>query len=155
MYRKELKKDFFKMMNARLVAEGWDTVTQFTQKSKVPYTVETVRRGFVDCGVKQLSADTLAVILRYLNYSRGEIKEILETYTDDTEMTKLIGDDASSTLTADQAAWVEIFNKLEAGRPGLAAQMVGQIELAAKLANIDITEEAKVIGRKGGKKGGH
>lgn len=154
MYREELKKDFFQMMNMKLREQGWDTVTQFTNSSKIPYSVETVRRGFTDCGYKQLSPDTLAVILRYLNCDRREIREILETYTDDKEIIKLIGEPSGASLSADEEAWLKIYRKLEAGKPGLAAQIVGgSIAMGAELAGVDIKEEVLTVARKGGRKG--
>lgn len=150
MYLEKTKKAFFKMMNDRLHQEGWETVTQFTAKSKIPYTVETVRRAFTDCGHKQLSADTLAIILRYLSCSRQEIRQILKTYTDDKEIIELIGDDGSQELTPDQQAWLDIYNKLYAQNPSFATQLAQPLEWIASLASVDISKETALLGRKKG-----
>lgn len=139
------------MMNERLQQQGWETITHFAQKSGIPYTVETVRRAFTDCG-KHLSADTLAIVLRYLNYSRQEIRQILQTYTDDKEIIKLIGigDDNHTELTADQQAWLDIYDKLVKKDPASVAHLAQLMGWVASLIGVEISKETGLISRKKG-----
>lgn len=110
---------------------------------------------FKDCGdSKRPGADTLAVILRHLNYSRDEIRDILKTYTDDDEVWRLLPSDGANVLTADEEAALDVYKMIRESQPRLIPQLFEQVKLLAKLSGVDVSASADLLIRKGGRRKG-
>lgn len=86
-------KKFRELMERRLHAEGWDNIRQFAMRSGVPFSVETARRIFNGSPDKQIEPATIAICCRYLGMKSDEIRAILQDYTEDKEIWRLIGSD--------------------------------------------------------------
>jgi hypothetical protein len=152
MYKEGKKKELFKKLNKKMEDQGWDNITHFTLTSKVPYSIETVRRGLSDCGHRQLGAETLAVICRYMGYDRAEIRDILKEYTDDNEIWRLIGDDKGDELTSDEWAVVEALRKLKTKNEDVYSMIGENLGFIAKTLGIQIDRELSMLKRTDAKK---
>lgn len=130
---KKLK--LLRYMNARLHAEGWETPYEFVRKSKVPFTMETCRKAFNECEYKRLGADTLAIILKYLNVPAPEIRRVLKEMTSDQELWTLLPEAEGQTLTAAESAWLGIFRKL---KNGVLQGILGTLALVTEGAEDEI-----------------
>lgn len=137
--KKSVKTELYKIMLDRMHAEGWENIRQFTVGSRVPFSLETVRRMFSECDYKNISPPTVAVIARHLGFKTNEIKDILKDYTDDEEFWRMIGE--TSPLTADQEAIVGVFDAFMSAGGEATATFFSQIDLVAKMYNVDIADQ--------------
>jgi hypothetical protein len=147
-YRDSKKNEMFRLLEHRMQEQGWSNITHFTHGSKIPYSVETVRRAFSDQGRRQLSSDTLAILCRYLGMNKQEIREFLKTYTDDNELWKLIGDEGEGIqLDIDEQAFLDIFRKIKSQRADVSDLIADNLSFLAKSIGIDISSELTILGR--------
>lgn len=86
-------KRLYRILTDRLHKEGWETNAHFVRGTRIPYTRETTSRAFDPHPKRDIANDTLFVVLKYLNYSKGEIANILKKYTDDSEIWPTINTD--------------------------------------------------------------
>lgn len=136
---KQLK--LFRYTNTRLREEGYETPYEFYLKSGVPYSNETVQKAFNPCEYKRLGADTLAVILKYLNTPAPEIRRVLRDMTDDSELWTLLPEEGGGqALTRAEEAWLEIYHKTP---PEMLAGVLGALTLLGNL----IADEVAVLRR--------
>lgn len=136
-----------KILTDRLRDEGWENIKHFQTATGVPYSLETVRRAFNECDYKRLEASTMAIIMRHLNYEPSEIREMLLTYTDDTEIAALIGGQQATYSTSEIAlveAYREITRRLETGGSLLA----DQFNLVGRVAGMDVSGLTAIIRKK-------
>lgn len=128
----------------RMAAEGWENVRQFTLGSKVPFSIETTRRAFVDVEHKNMAPLTLAIILKYLSYKPAEIVEILKTYTDDQDLWPMI-DVKSTKLTPAEDALLAAYHVLVSADPGMSDRVADQLDLLAMAASTTVVEHTKQL----------
>ena len=106
-----VNEELFTIANQLLEKSPYSGMTDFTNNSDVPYSIETTRR-FFSAHDKGMSADTIAIILRHLGCSKAEIKFLLQTYTTDQHIWPLIDDSIGSHLTIPQANLLEVVTVL-------------------------------------------
>lgn len=141
------KKELLKIMNELLRAEGWTSVLSFTRSSGVPYTVETTRRAFTDVPDKNLAPATLAIILKYLNRSPQEIRNILKTYADDKDLWPMIGEEEDKNTVSEQAI-LSACRAILTAKPDLQNQLANALETLSMAAGVDIAADLKRLQRK-------
>lgn len=145
---KQKRQEIIKIASQRLQEQGWDNVSHFADKSGVPYSMEAVRRAFTDTGEKKvLSPATLAVVLRYLNFSLKEIKDILQTYTKDNEIWRLIGEDDSESLTKEEKALIAAYREITQDRKDMISKLADQMKLLSEIAGKDISRHTDLMSR--------
>jgi len=125
-----------KLMGRKLREEGWTTIKQFMKGTGVPYSPETVRRAFNDCDWKNIETSSLAIILKYLNCDPDEIRHILETYTDDKELSAIIG---TSKLEYNiyERSLVDVYRSVTKIDPALSNVIADQLDLIGLVARVD------------------
>jgi hypothetical protein len=138
------KAKLFRYTNAKLREEGYETVYEFVRRSRVPFTMETVRKAFNECDYKSMGAATLAVILKYLNVPPPEIRRVLKEMTGDEEIWTLLPESAdAASLTPAEQAWQNIGKAIP---PEALQRLLGTLELAASR---DISTDIATLQRKG------
>ena len=134
------------IMSQKLRDEGWDNIKQFMVSTKVPFSLETVRRAFNACDYKNLEASTLAIIMKYLNYTPNEIKHLLMTYTSDRDLVELIGDGGHEYTLYEQRL-VEAYRAIIKANPSLSAALADQIDLVGRLAGVSTKKYTDALRR--------
>jgi hypothetical protein len=133
----QVDKELYNILHSKMIASGWKTVRSFTAGSRVPCSIETVRRAMNECEYKGIAPNTIAVIAHHLGFTPNEIQNILKTYTGDDVLWKLIGDHASA-LTPDEESVVEIFRQIKAAGNDVLAQFISHLELIGNAFKIDL-----------------
>lgn len=128
-----------KKLSRRLEDEGYASIRDFGAKSKVPFSVETLRRAFNECDHKALEVSTLAVVLKYLNYTANEIKHILTEYTDDTDLVALIGD-TNVEYTIQEQGLVEAYRAITREDSSASEVVAGLMELVGKSVRVNVAK---------------
>lgn len=123
------------IMSAKLKAEGWDNIKQFMVATKVPFSLETVRRAFNKCEHKNLEASTLAIIMKHLNYTPAEIKSLLTEYTDDDALVSLIGGDYQE-FNIYERNLVQAYREIIAKNPEMGEVLADQIDLVGAIIKV-------------------
>lgn len=136
-----------KILAAKLEKEGWDSIRQFTMRSRIPLSQETTRRAFGESD-KPLEPASVAVIARYLGFSPEEIKGFLRDYTEDDDLWQMIGrEDTRYTVT--DLAVLEAFKTLaEHGTPATLKSLADHMDLLAKTIEVDIREHTDKLRRR-------
>lgn len=150
--------ELIKITNNRLRDQGWENVTQFTRDSNIGYTLETVRRAFSPLSDKVISPDVLATVLFKLNYTAAEVKELLETYTDQSKKDRCLWPRIAENgleLNSDQEAILRATDKLMTAGPALRTKIAESLSLLAFASGVDITSELRQLQRKQKKGGNH
>jgi len=135
-----------KKLSRRLIDEGYDSVRGFLHKTKVPYSLETIRRAFNDCDYKNIEVSTLVVVLKYLNYTPNEIKQIVTEYTDDKDLVALIGDTNVEYSMYEQRL-VEAYRMIMEADPGIGPVLADQLNLVGRAARVNVSEFTEVLRR--------
>ncbi len=102
-----MKKDKKKERNLlykRMVALGYDDVTEFARTSKVPLSFETCRRAIYD-DRQNIRLDYVVVLMQYLDFTTAEIREEL-LKRGDKFLYKLIDDSKKGVVLNDQEAFI-------------------------------------------------
>jgi hypothetical protein len=133
-------KKLYAILNKRLRDEGYENNTHFARASGIPYSRETTSRAFEPHPTRDISNDTLLIILKYLNFSKKEMVEILKNYTDDKDLWPLITE--GSNLTRAEEALVTIVRAL---RPEHLDMLANQLELLGAAAQKDFSEPLEAI----------
>lgn len=124
-------KKLYRVLTDRMKAQGWDNNTHFARSSGIPYSRETTSRAFEKHATREIANDTLATILKYLNYTPAEIKEILKKYTDDTQIWPMIQIDGPELSNKEQAFLAMI---RELSEPVYVDFLANQFEVLGKAA---------------------
>lgn len=111
--------------------KDYKDITSFVRLSKIPMSLETVRR-FLTEGLT-ITYPSLILMAKYLNYTPNEIKSFLEM-TGDIEFVTLIGDHTFQ-LTKQEQALLEIWRLLKS-----KSVVTDQLELVAKMDRVDISK---------------
>jgi hypothetical protein len=141
-----MKKINTKELWERLEAQGFDTLAEFHKKAEIPRTYETIRAAFRTGRVK--SPETYFVILKYLGFTRLEIKERLLSIGD-KELTSLIDETVGGTeptITPEHLAILGIIDKFRGNDPKMSI-FTSVYRAVAKGLQIDISDEMKVLER--------
>lgn len=137
-----------KLLNFRLLDEGWSNVSQFRKGTGLPYSLETVRRAFNDCPYKNLDTITLAVIMQYLNYSPKEIKTILARHLNPNDpVLKLIGDQTDAKMNIPEENLISIYRAIVAKEPELSNTLADHLDLLGKIANVPTRQNTNALRR--------
>ena len=137
-------KKLYGLLGDRLKAQGWDNNTHFARGSGVPYSRETTSRAFEKHPTREIANDTLATILKFLNYTPTEIKEILKTYTDDKEIWPIIQTDGPA-LTKKEEAILAMVRQLD--EPAYLEFLSNQFEMLGKAIGKDFSGHLAVLKR--------
>jgi len=138
----ELKKKLVR----RLTDEGYDSVREFLRKTRVPFSLETIRRAFNECDYKNIESSTLAIVLKYLNYTHNEIKHILTEYTDDKELVQLIGDTGEQYDMYEQRL-VQAYRVIIKAAPDMGPVLADQLDLIGRVARVDTAGITDILRR--------
>lgn len=140
-----VKQQMYEIFRDKLEKEGWNSIRHFTmaKQSSMKLTSETTRRLFIECDYKSFEASTVANVALHLNFTRLEIKDILQKYTNDTLIWRLIGDDGES-LSTDEASIISMLRKVAAKSNDIYHSVAMVIGTMADGLGIDVSEE---IGR--------
>lgn len=144
----QIDDQLYNILCARLRAMGWDSTRHFVLGSKLPFSAETAGRAFKHNEYKGIEAYTLAVVMLYLEYTRTEIKEMLETYTNDDLVVRLIncgGDD--SAISRNELALIEAVRPIAEKDPSLFNQLAGTLRSLAVAYGLDISDALKRMTR--------
>ena len=138
-------KDLYGIMRKRLRDQGWEHNTHFARQSGVPYSRETTDRAFKAHPTRHISNDTLSVILKYLNFSTTEIRDILRGYTDDIEIWPMINVDGPN-LSKIEEAIIRMVRQLN--EPVYLEFLSNEFEMLARAAGgLDFTEDLSLLRR--------
>jgi hypothetical protein len=126
------------ILTLKMAREGWENPRQFHLGSGVAskFSIETTRRAFNPCDYKSMEPSTLLIILKYLNFSANEIRDILKNFTSDKEIWPLLGD-GTTALTTQEEAMVEIFRMIRAAKPEMLPNIADNLDLMAMAAGIE------------------
>lgn len=143
-------KKLLKYLNEKLRDEGWETPFEFQQKSRVPFSPETIRKVFGGSKTKATEPTTIALVLQHLNVPPHEIRRVLRELTDDQYLWKLMPEEpgaVANTLTPAEEAWVGIYRKISVKPEALQAHLKA-LPVTALAAGADISSELEVLERK-------
>lgn len=138
-------KKLYKILTDRLHSQGWDNNTHFARSSGIPYTRETTSRAFEKHSSRHIANDTLATVLKFLNYKPMEIKEFLKEYTDDNEIWPMIQIDGPE-LTKQEEAILDMTRQL-GNEQAYLGYLANQFEMLAKAAGLDFTNQIAILRR--------
>jgi DNA-binding transcriptional MerR regulator len=140
----------------RKLAQNYDNLVDFRKRSKVPISMETIRRLIYEN--QPIMAINFVVIAKRLGYSAAEIKEILTNHPtryvkDNAEEQVILKDllelmgDSKTVISEQEKAILSIFKKVDHLRD-LTNLITDVLFLTAKGAGIDIADEVDVLKRK-------
>lgn len=137
-------KKLYRILTDRMKAQGWDNNTHFARASGVPYSRETTSRAFEKHPTREIANDTLATVLKFLNYTPVEIREILKKYTDDQEIWPMIQTDGPELSNREQA-FLEMIREL--GEPAYVDFLASQFEVLGKAAGKNFSRQLAIVKR--------
>lgn len=98
------KKKEKNLLYKRMLALGYDDVTEFARNSKIPLSFETCRRAVYD-DRQNIRLDYIVVLMQYLDFTTSEIKEEL-LKRGDKFLHKLIDDSQKGVVLNDQETFI-------------------------------------------------
>lgn len=118
--------EFRGKMAKKMRTEGWDNIKQFMISTRVPFSLETVRRAFNTCDYKNIEVSTLAIIMKHLNFTPNEIRAMLTKCIGDNNIVSLIGD-SNVDYTIQEQRLVEAYRMIVSKNPKLSGPIADQI----------------------------
>lgn len=116
-------------LKARLLDEGYENVTDFVRRSGCPISPETIRLAVYEG--KQVSTPSLMLVMKYLNYAPGEIREYLED-SGEHEFSPLLPTGPSSALAPWETSFLAVARKVRDDEPALWNSLIVQLGLMLK-----------------------
>ncbi len=123
----------------KLIFNGNESISAFVRSSKIPLSLETVRRAAKNGDINTF---TLFLILKYLGLSLSEIKEYLEL-AGDKELHPFLGGD--QPLTPDEDALLSCYRKIKQIRPSFEIHIGDFLKMSSDMAGIDLSETIAII----------
>lgn len=148
-------------LNERFKAQGWGSYRQFTHASKVPLSMETVRRALNGDDEKCIEPLSLAVICRHLAFNNDEIRDIIREYAQDTDIDDklrnladdfwpMLGKADSQRLSVYDKAMLSSCKQIAGDNYKQMAMLANQLDLVARALRVDVTEHTRLLRRKKG-----
>lgn len=126
-----------KILCNRLLSEGWSNIGKFKKGTGIPYSLETVRRVFIECDNKMVKTKTLAVTMLHLNYSPNEIRAILSKHLDPNDPVLLIiGDKEELKLNPAEEKLITTYRSIVEKQPELSNLLADHLDLLGKIADV-------------------
>ena len=145
MARTIVPKELRELLNSKLKAAGWTSVRNFCISTGLctpeTYSAETITRVFNarDGEIKGTELSTIANVLRFLDVSVAEIREILEKFYPDPQgkmFWSLLGT-REVELTTFERSFLELLQQIETTKPEKIAGLVAALESYTMAADID------------------
>ncbi len=142
----KFSKELHSILYDKMLDSGWTSIRSFTEGSNVPMSIETVRRVLSDVEKKGIAPVTIAIISKYLGFNPNEIKELLQTYTEDDDIWRLIGDHSNS-MTQDEQAMQNIYHKIKQSGGDALSQFTTHLSLLDSAYGLGAAPDIKRIKR--------
>lgn len=125
--------------------EKYADLSEFCKVSGVPVSSETCRRAIYED--KPISTHLYILIAKYLGFTPKEIKGML-TKMGEKEFSSIIGDSTAKPVDVSGVAVVEAIDKITSKDPALINGIALNLEIAARAAGVDISDQLVRIKRK-------
>lgn len=141
-------KELRKILCERLQSEGWTNVGKFKKGTGIPYSVETVRRVFIECDNKVIKTKTLAVIMLHLKYSPDEIRSILTEHLDPNDpVLQIIGGGPTIKLNITEEKLITVYRAIVGKQSDLSNLLADHLDLLGKIAGVQTKHNTNALRR--------